>query len=139
MASTSDAAAPARPPHLRLVDSPAELPSTRALIEEARSLDKLGRRAEARMLYEQALRSVTVPSPSLASMLLRWIARTYEVDADYEAAEDCAEIDARGGIVDGKLKRKMGPVMRAGEGGVSHIVEGHRRSSRAINTQTIDI
>ena len=23
-------------------------------------------------------------------MLLRWIARTYEVDADYRAAEDCA-------------------------------------------------
>jgi diguanylate cyclase (GGDEF)-like protein/putative nucleotidyltransferase with HDIG domain len=78
-------------PHLRLVDSPAEHPSTRALIEEARSLDKLGRRAEARTLYEQALRSITEPSPSLASMLLRWIARTYEVDADYQAAEDCAE------------------------------------------------
>ena len=91
MASPSDAAALARPPHLRLVDSPAESPSTRALIEEARSLDKLGRRAEARTLYEEALRSVTTPSPSLASMLLRWIARSYEVDADYQAAEDCAE------------------------------------------------
>ena len=42
------------------------------------------------MLYEQALRSLTTPSPSMASMLLRWIARTYEVDADYAAAEDCA-------------------------------------------------
>jgi diguanylate cyclase (GGDEF)-like protein/putative nucleotidyltransferase with HDIG domain len=27
----------------------------------------------------------------MASMLLRWIARTYEVDADYPAAADCAE------------------------------------------------
>ena len=42
------------------------------------------------MQYERALRSLAAPSPSLASMLLRWIARTYEVDADYRAAEDCA-------------------------------------------------
>ncbi|MDB4878753.1 MAG: diguanylate cyclase [Gemmatimonadetes bacterium] len=91
MASTFDASSAARAPHLRLVETAAEHPSTRALIEEARSLDKLGRRSEARMLYEQAMRSITVPSPSLASMLLRWIARTYEVDADYQAAEDCAE------------------------------------------------
>ncbi|MFL5607103.1 MAG: HD domain-containing phosphohydrolase [Gemmatimonadaceae bacterium] len=80
----------ARAVHLRLVESPAEHPSTRALIEDARALDKLGRRAEARALYEQALRSISAPSPSLASMLLRWIARSYEVDADYQAAEDCA-------------------------------------------------
>ena len=78
--------------HLRLVEeSPAEHPSTRALIEDARALDKLGRRTEARALYEQALRSLSTPSPSLASMLMRWIARSYEVDADYRAAEDCAE------------------------------------------------
>jgi diguanylate cyclase (GGDEF)-like protein len=90
VASTSDGSAAARVPHLRLVDSPAEHPSTRALIEDARGLDRLGRRAEARVLYEEALRSLKTPSPSLASMLLRWIARTYEVDADYAAAEDCA-------------------------------------------------
>jgi diguanylate cyclase (GGDEF)-like protein/putative nucleotidyltransferase with HDIG domain len=89
VASSSDNTA--RATHLRLVESPAEHPSTRALIEDARALDKLGRRAEARVLYEQALRSITTPSPSLASMLLRWIARSYEVDADYKAAEDCAE------------------------------------------------
>ncbi len=88
MASTSDSSA--RAVHLRLVESPAEHPSTRAVIEDARALDKLGRRAEARALYEQALRSMAAPSPSLASMLLRWIARSYEVDADYTAAEDCA-------------------------------------------------
>jgi diguanylate cyclase (GGDEF)-like protein/putative nucleotidyltransferase with HDIG domain len=88
VASSSDSTA--RAVHLRLVESPAEHPSTRALIEDARALDKLGRRGEARALYEQALRSITTPSPSLASMLLRWIARSYEVDADYQAAEDCA-------------------------------------------------
>ena len=88
MASPSDNTA--RSPHLRLVDTPAEHPSARTLIDDARALDKLGRRSEARTLYEQALRSLETPSPSLASMLLRWIARSYEVDADYTAAEDCA-------------------------------------------------
>ena len=86
----SDNTAGARAQHLRLVDAPARLASTNALIEEARSLDKLGRRAEARVLYEQAMRTMSAPSPSMASMLLRWIARTYEVDADFGAAEDCA-------------------------------------------------
>ncbi|HEV7993415.1 MAG TPA: diguanylate cyclase [Gemmatimonadaceae bacterium] len=60
-------------------------------MDEARALDKLGRRADARLRYEEALRALDQPSPSLASMLLRWIARTYEVDADYAAAADCAE------------------------------------------------
>ncbi|MEO8334181.1 MAG: HD domain-containing phosphohydrolase, partial [bacterium] len=86
----SDNTAGARAQHLRLVDAPARLANTNALIEEARSLDKLGRRAEARVLYEKAMRTMTAPSPSMASMLLRWIARTYEVDADFGAAEDCA-------------------------------------------------
>ena len=76
--------------HLRLVDLPSRPVSVDGLIEEARALDKLGRRSEARVQYELALRSLAAPSPSLASMLLRWIARTYEVDADYRAAEDCA-------------------------------------------------
>jgi len=86
----SDGGSGARGQHLRLVDLPPRHTSVDALIEGARALDKLGRRAEARAQYEQALRSLAVPSPSLASMLLRWIARTYEVDADYRAAEDCA-------------------------------------------------
>jgi len=60
-------------------------------MDEARALDKLGRRSEARQRYEEALRALEQPSPSLASMLLRWIARTYEVDADYAAAADCAQ------------------------------------------------
>jgi diguanylate cyclase (GGDEF)-like protein/putative nucleotidyltransferase with HDIG domain len=86
----SEGGSGARGQHLRLVDIPPRHASVDALIEEARALDKLGRRAEARVQYELALRALAAPSPSLASMLLRWIARTYEVDADYRAAEDCA-------------------------------------------------
>ena len=60
-------------------------------MDEGRALDKLGRRLEARACYEEALRSLEVPSPGLSSTLLRWIARTYEVDADYGSAGECAE------------------------------------------------
>nr|MBA3671805.1 diguanylate cyclase [Gemmatimonadaceae bacterium] len=90
MASSFDSNGAQRAPHLRLVPNPLESASSSALIEEARAFDKLGRRAEARDLYEQALHAMATPSPALASTLLRWIARTYEVDADYKAAEDCA-------------------------------------------------
>src|SRR4051812_35199020 len=76
--------------HLRLVDNATRGGSTSALIEEARALERLGRRADARAQYELALHSLRETSPALASMLLRWIARTHEVDADYNAAEDCA-------------------------------------------------
>src|SRR5258708_37766734 len=86
--SMTESSAPTR--HLRLLDAPARGATTTTLIEEARALDKLGHRAEARAQYEAALRSLAAPSPSMASMLMRWIARTYEVDADYRAAEDCA-------------------------------------------------
>jgi diguanylate cyclase (GGDEF)-like protein/putative nucleotidyltransferase with HDIG domain len=81
----------ARAPHLRLVDPSTDHPSARALIDEGRALDKLGRRKEARARYEEALKNLDPPAPSVASMLLRWIARTHEVDADYAAAADCAE------------------------------------------------
>jgi diguanylate cyclase (GGDEF)-like protein/putative nucleotidyltransferase with HDIG domain len=80
-----------RAPHLRLVDGAETHAPARALIEEGRTLDKLGNRAEARVLYERALRSLESSSAPMASMLLRWIASTYEVDADYHAAADCAE------------------------------------------------
>ena len=65
--------------------------AARALSDEARSLEKDGRRAEARVLYERALREFAEPSPVMASTVLRWIARTYELDLDYQAAADCAE------------------------------------------------
>ena len=90
MSSSADGTA-ARAPHLRLVDPAADHPSARALIDEGRSLDKLGRRKEARARYEEALRALDPPAPSVASMLLRWIARTHEIDADYAAAATCAE------------------------------------------------
>jgi diguanylate cyclase (GGDEF)-like protein/putative nucleotidyltransferase with HDIG domain len=89
--SSSDGSAHARPPHLRLVDAEGADAPARALIEEGRTLDKLGKRADARVLYERALHGLERSSASMASMLLRWIASTYEVDADYQAAADCAE------------------------------------------------
>ncbi len=91
MPSSFDGSAQARAPHLRLVEAKDADAPARALIEEGRTLDKLGKRAEARVLYERALHGLETSSASVASMLLRWIASTYEVDADYEAAADCAE------------------------------------------------
>ena len=85
MTSPADGTA-ARAKHLRLVDPATDHPSVRALIDEGRALDKLGRRKEARARYEKALESLDPPAPSVASMLLRWIARTYEVDAEYATA-----------------------------------------------------
>ena len=85
MSPSSDGSAHARAPHLRLVDEVGADAPARTLIEEGRTLDKLGNRAEARALYERALRSLESTSAPMASMLLRWIASTYEVDADYTA------------------------------------------------------
>ena len=90
MTSPADGNA-ARAKYLRLVDPATDHPSARVLIDEGRALDKLGRRKEARARYEKALESLDPPAPSVASMLLRWIARTHEVDADYAAAAACAE------------------------------------------------
>ena len=91
VSSSADGAAAARAAHLRLVNLAEDHPSARALIDEGRALDKLGRRREAREKYEQALQALDPPAPSIASMLLRWIARTHEIDADYAAAASCAE------------------------------------------------
>ena len=91
MSSSADGAAAARAAHLRLVNLVEDHPSARALIDEGRALDKLGRRREARAKYERALEALDPPAPSVASMLLRWIARTHEIDADYAAAASCAE------------------------------------------------
>ena len=85
----TESAAAARQ-HLRLVSSAVPGASTSALIDDARALEKLGKRGEARAQYELALRSLAPNSAAMASMLMRWIARTHEVDGDYEAAEDCA-------------------------------------------------
>ncbi|MDB4898617.1 MAG: diguanylate cyclase, partial [Gemmatimonadetes bacterium] len=90
MTTSSDGSSSPRASHLRLVEGIGDSTSAQELIDEARALDKLGRRPEARELYERALRSLDTPSPALASMLMRWIARSYEIDADYSAAADCA-------------------------------------------------
>jgi diguanylate cyclase (GGDEF)-like protein/putative nucleotidyltransferase with HDIG domain len=89
--SPSDGFVQARAPYPLLLDRASGEVSARALAEEARALDRLGRRAEARTLFERSLHSLDASSASTASALLRWIARSHEVDADYQAAADCAE------------------------------------------------
>jgi len=89
--SSSDGSVQARAIYPLLHDPAGGEASARTLAEEARSLDRAGRRAEARTLFERALHSLDVSSASTASAVLRWIARSHEVDADYHAAADCAE------------------------------------------------
>ncbi len=91
MTSLSDGSAQVRALYPLLLEPAGGEASSRALAEEARALDRLGRRAEARTLFERALHSLDASSASTASALLRWIARSHEVDADYHAAADCAE------------------------------------------------
>ena len=63
-----------------------------ALITEAQALERTGRRPEARALYEQAFKQLDDPQQStMAADLLRWVARTWQVDGDLEAALDCCE------------------------------------------------
>jgi diguanylate cyclase (GGDEF)-like protein/putative nucleotidyltransferase with HDIG domain len=89
--TSRDGTAAARVAHLHLVEPAEEHPSARALIEEGRAHDKVGRRAEARSCYEAALELLDPPPPGVASMLLRWIARTHEIDANHASAQACAE------------------------------------------------
>ena len=91
MTSSADDSVQARALYPLLVDPAGGHASARALAEEARALDRMGRRAEARTLFERALHSLDASSASTASALLRWIARSHEVDANYHAAADCAE------------------------------------------------
>ncbi len=75
---------------------PASTPSlsarTEALIAEARSAERTGRRTRARECFEGALRSLPDESHApMASALLRWIGRTYIDDGDLDAAHDCFE------------------------------------------------
>src|ERR671937_856766 len=77
-------------PHLQLAGD-AVPNSLGALIAEAEAAERQGRREAARELYERALRGLSGPAEApLASALLRWIARTYQADGDYDAALDCA-------------------------------------------------
>lgn len=61
-----------------------------ALVDAADELARVGRRAEARAAYECALaRLAEAPDPARASALVRWIARTWQVDTRHEEALDC--------------------------------------------------
>ncbi|HEU4564577.1 MAG TPA: diguanylate cyclase, partial [Gemmatimonadaceae bacterium] len=63
-----------------------------ALVEAAQLAERQGRRDEARERYSQALLRLGDRSRApLASALLRWIGRTHQVDADYDAALRCAD------------------------------------------------
>jgi len=68
------------------------MPSAEQLIEQGQRAEREGRREDARRLYEAALRSLEGPGSACnASALLRWIGRTYQTDADADAALDCLE------------------------------------------------
>ena len=61
------------------------------LMEMGRTAELAGNRADARVHYEAALYRFRQDEDSAqAATLLRWIARTYTTDADFDAALDCA-------------------------------------------------
>src|ERR1700759_4150023 len=67
-------------------------PSVDILIHQAQVAEGEGRRDDARSLFERALYSLRrAEDGKLASSLLRWIGRTYQADADVDAALDCLE------------------------------------------------
>jgi diguanylate cyclase (GGDEF)-like protein/putative nucleotidyltransferase with HDIG domain len=90
--SSSPSQRSAKPGHLRLLAGQEGSASADQLIEQAQTAERQGRREEARALYERALYCIKkTGEASKASALLRWIARTYQGDADFDAAMDCAE------------------------------------------------
>ena len=67
-------------------------PSVDALIQQAQIAEREGRRDDARSLYERALYSLKrAHDGRVASSLLRWVGRTYQLDADVDTALDCLE------------------------------------------------
>jgi diguanylate cyclase (GGDEF)-like protein/putative nucleotidyltransferase with HDIG domain len=61
------------------------------LIEAGQKAERSGHREEARAFFERALYRLSGESTgSQAAALLRWIARTYVMDANTDAAMDCA-------------------------------------------------
>ncbi len=73
-------------------------PSVDVLIQQAQIAEREGRRDDARSLYERALYSLKRSQDGkLASSLLRWIGRTYYIDANADAALDCLEAAIRVG------------------------------------------
>ena len=66
--------------------------AVRELIAQARGAEREARRSRARSLYETALRTLDeTEHPTLASAILRWIARTHYEDRHLTAAMDCYE------------------------------------------------
>jgi tetratricopeptide (TPR) repeat protein len=85
-------------------------PSVDILIHQAQLAEREGRRDDARSLFERALYSLRrIEDGSMASTLLRWVARTYQADADIDAAMDC--LDAA--IAVGELAGDAGAVGHA--------------------------
>jgi putative nucleotidyltransferase with HDIG domain len=62
----------------------------RAVYERGQALERDGQRNAARELYEAALRGTPGLRPTDAAQLVRYVARTYMLDAEYDAARDCA-------------------------------------------------
>ncbi|MEP7347188.1 MAG: tetratricopeptide repeat protein, partial [Gemmatimonadaceae bacterium] len=83
-------------------ETPIVQPTVGMVVEQAHALEHAGHRAEARVLYEKALRTCESEGDggaqaaangqrSRASNILRWIARTYQTDAMFDEAIDCLE------------------------------------------------
>jgi diguanylate cyclase (GGDEF)-like protein/putative nucleotidyltransferase with HDIG domain len=65
-------------------------PGCEALVEEGQAAERRGQPAEARGYYERSLRKLASAADGRrASAVLRWIARTHQVEADMDAALDC--------------------------------------------------
>jgi putative nucleotidyltransferase with HDIG domain len=101
MSAASRPVPPRRPPHLRIVPPVARdgVPAVPAgataaeLIATAQAEERNGRRGAAREAYEQALYRLADADEARAhaSSAVRWIARTYQMDGDADAALDCLE------------------------------------------------
>jgi putative nucleotidyltransferase with HDIG domain len=64
-----------------------------SLIERGEQAEREARRADARTLYERALRMIRSPADaSHAIRLTRWIGRTHSSDGNLDAARDCAAL-----------------------------------------------
>jgi putative nucleotidyltransferase with HDIG domain len=63
-----------------------------AILRRGQTLEREGKREEARAIYEHALVSGSATTASEAAQLLRWIARTFLQSGDYDAATDCAQV-----------------------------------------------
>ncbi|MFL5579140.1 MAG: tetratricopeptide repeat protein [Gemmatimonadaceae bacterium] len=86
---------PERGSHLRLIgeaNAPQPGETRESLVERAQTLERQGRREEARELFDRALKIPAVPvaEPGATrvsdSAILRWIGRTHQTDGNYELA-----------------------------------------------------